>query len=165
MSGASGTAWAWVLEHSTSIERLSRDRARRFGLDGDDVRQSVTVRLVEKFDRYDPSRSSPGTWIWWKVREVIQSTVRKGVATEEISEDLVSSSPSFAERFHARDEINKIRSIATSEQVIVLESILEGWSGAEVRDRLGISLPARNARLYRLRDRYLKTANRKVSCG
>ena len=157
MRAPTAPAWTWILENAESIERLSAQRAFALGLDSEDVRQAVTLRLVEKFDRYDPERSAPGTWIWWTVREVTQTEKRKAcpVGFEDFDGDRFEGSGSLEDRTEARSVLDEISRIATDDQTLALLSLAEGWSGSEVRDRLGLSLPARNARIYRLRDRYL----------
>lgn len=166
MSAVSAPAWTWILEHSESIDRLSAQRALAIGLDPEDVRQSATLRLVEKHDRYDPQRSSPGTWIWWTVREVTQTARRKAVPVsfEDFDGDrFESGASSLEDRSEARSVLEEIGRLATEDQTLALLSLAEGWSGTEVRERLGLSLPARNARIYRLRDRYLsETALRRA---
>jgi len=151
---ALASAWAWVLHHRADVERITARVARGFrGLDPDDLRSAVVLRLVEKHDRFDPARGSPASWIYWTAREVATSTRRGAIPSADLDVETMCESIPIDARIDARRTLARVQREANAGQIAAVESVAEGWSGDEVRDRLGCSLATRNARVYRLRDR------------
>lgn len=151
-------AWTWVMEHGSSVDRIAARIARQSGADAEDLRSSTIIRLVEKFDRFDSRKGSAETWIWWTAREVATTTRRRSIPTAEVDVESMAKPPQIEARLDARRIVSKASRMATETQAMALTSIVEGWSGEEVRERLGCSMPTRNARVYRLRDRLQKVA-------
>lgn len=154
---ATALAWTWILENRSAIDRISAKHASRLRLDPDDVRSATIVRLVEKHARFDPNCGTPATWIYWTVREVAQSIRRSTIPSDEHDVELVPTSPHMDETIDNRRMIEFAIASSNSGQMDAARSIAEGWSKEEVSDRLGLTLATRNARVYRLRDRILRS--------
>jgi len=147
-----GAAWAWVLAHNGLIDRLAGRFARERGLDFDDVRSEVVLRLVERHAHYDPARSSASTWIWWSAREVSTRLLRvstRYALVEEPALDLAIEEQGFEEVERA-STIRDLLSRCSREQHEAARSVLDDLSREEVVTTLGCSVEARNARLYRI---------------
>ena len=151
MSGTRA-GWAWVLAHETLIDRLTRRFARKCGLDVDDVRSEVILRLVERHAGYDPARSSASTWIWWAAREVSTRLLRgtaRYLLLAEPALDLTVDERGFDEVERA-STIRFLLSRCSPAQHAAVGTVLGDLSHEEVVEHLGCSVGTRNARLYRI---------------
>lgn len=146
-------AWAWVMTNRECVDRVVARVARSSGEPFDDLRSATILRLVEKYDRFDPDLGTPATWIYWTAREVATRAYRKVIPLADYDIEQVSRREDPEERLDARRMVEVVRREANDGQIAAAESIAEGWSRSEVEDRLGCSLATRNARVYRLRAR------------
>lgn len=146
--------WAWVLANETLIDRLAARFARERGLDPDDVRSEIILRLVERHEQYDPARSSASTWIWWAAREVATRLLRSStryalVAEPALDLDLAVDEQGF-EQVERASTIRDLLARCSGAQQAAARSVLDDLSREEVVERLGCSVETRNARLYRI---------------
>lgn len=146
-------AWSWIMAHREDVDRIVGRFARESGMDRDDLRSSTVLRLVEKHGRFDPDLGTAQTWIYWTTREVATRARRRVIPIADLDLDELSVSARVDEQIDARRAARIILAEANESQIGAVESVVEGWSADEVQDRLGCSLPTRNARVYRLRDR------------
>jgi RNA polymerase sigma factor (sigma-70 family) len=146
-------AWSWVIEHRSVVDRVVARVARSTSTSLDDLRSATILRLVEKFERFDPDLGTASTWIYWTAREVATRSNRKVIPIADYDVDRVPGPNRIEERLDARRLADRARSEASEGQMAAVESVAEGWSRDEVEERLGCSLATRNARVYRLRDR------------
>lgn len=141
-----------MLANETLIDRLAARFARERGLDADDVRSEIILRLVERHEQYDPARSSASTWIWWAAREVSTRLLRSSTRYALVAEpalDLAFDEQGF-EQVERASTIRDVLSRCSSGQREAVRSVLDDLSREEVVDRLGCSVETRNARLYRI---------------
>lgn len=146
-------AWTWVIEQRDDVDRIVARVARATRTSAEDLRSATILRLVEKHERFDPTRGTAATWIYWTAREVATRTNRKVIPLADYDVEQVSRPEATDARIDALRMIELVQREANDGQIAAAESIAEGWSADEVRERLGCSLATRNARVYRLRDR------------
>lgn len=73
------TAWAFVLQHRDLVERITRKLGIATPLSLDDYRGEVIADLVATFEKYQPTRGTPSTWIWMRAAKVRRGLVREGI--------------------------------------------------------------------------------------
>jgi len=149
---ANRAAWAWILSNIDLIERISSRFARTRGLDVDDFRSEVVVRLVERHHLYNPRASSPSTWVWWSSREVATRLGRardRYLPSETVEDDRSVDDAGFEEVERA-STIHALLATCSPPQREAVVSVLDDLSREEVVERLGVSVETRNARLYRI---------------
>jgi DNA-directed RNA polymerase specialized sigma24 family protein len=143
-------AWAWILSHSTLIERFAWKFVRGTSLTHDDFRAELIADLAAIFPRFDPHRASPSTWIWMRAAKVRRTMVRAAVRgsaaplLDELDEVPVGGHGSNS-RGEARAEVVCLLDRATPHQRMAALSVMRGWDRDEVRRRLGCSLRERDA--------------------
>ena len=157
--GANAAAWSFVLANHDTIERLAAKRARQTNTDADDVRNESIVYLVARHDDYDSAKGTATTWIWYAVRYAATRINRQRFGGDRLQlepdDAVIDRLPSntTTDDTDRRVLVNRILHTADDAQRDAAVSVLEGWSGVEIRARLGVSTHGRNMRLYRLRDR------------
>lgn len=157
------TAWTFAITHLPEIRRIAgKSRFRRAHVDPDEFVQDMLVRVVERFPLYDPQRGTPAQWLFclamWTTRDADRRAARTAshVSLEGDETDLEIPIPAgrrgSLEAIDAQVQLSEVMARATPDQRAAAETLLEGLSGSEVRERLGISAHGRNFRLHRLRE-------------
>lgn len=150
-------AWAWILEHRETIDRIVgrcyRDARTPDRYAQADFSQDVMLELARRHDDYDPERGSPGTWIWWQARTVLRHQQRRDILDQrhEIAERALVQQDRSWSTIIDRIDLDRVMSVATEKQREALFCIAAGISGEEVRERFGVSYQAMQNRLTRSR--------------
>lgn len=148
-------AWAYWLARVEIVERAATYFARSKGLDVDDVRQSLVVRLVEVHDRFDETRSSASTWASWQCRAVVSNELRSKQKRldEQQYDDEQQSSDASQRQIEARVEAQQVLARATRDEREAVRARVEGWTEREVRARLNCAPFSVRRRVARLAER------------
>lgn len=161
-------AWAFVLRHSDEMDRLAHRFAGAFSPDDRaEWLQDVTLRVVEKFPNYDPSKSSPVTWIVWQMRAVtttwtrrFQKRLREGYGDDDRLVLIPLSPTSYGSEEHARTVerredaralIDELYAAASDEERLAIRTTLAGLSATDLRKRHGMTGRERSSHLRALR--------------
>jgi len=180
-------AWAFVLQHATMIQKYAWKHypVAVMGKPGaptrEDFHQELLLDVAKKFPNYDPSRSAPSTWIWWRARRVktrlskrksreyfvftVPNENRSDASASTRSGGLMSSlrdnrtdSGFGARAVLASIHLREVRATATPKEWEAVETLAAELSKADTFRAIGVSSSTRNRRLERLRRR-LATAN------
>lgn len=161
-------AWAFVLRHDKVMRRLAIRHVRALSeSDKEEWLRDVQVRCVEKYDRYDPKRSAPVTWIYWQMRAVTTTWTRRfakrcreGYGSHERMLLIPLGENSHGSAEHARQDeravdastiIAGLYANATAGQRLAIRTTLAGVPAAELRKRYGMTRHDRNEHLRELR--------------
>lgn len=159
-------AWAFALTHEPAIQKLARRYASALSVDDRaEFVQDVIVRVVSKFNNYDPSKSAPITWIVWQMRAVQKDRTRAwdkrvregyGQAAQPSQGgglkylfDLVPAGPEqhgsvehFTQALEQRDSevrVSEIYASANRRERISMDTLLAGMPATELRKRHGMT--------------------------
>lgn len=148
----SSAGWAFVLQHFRLIERYSQQHyhpaltAR--GTSADDFRQELVLDVVEHISGYDPTRSAPATWLWWRARQVRSRALRR-VKWQEFPGANLPPCPDA--RQQAAMELQATCALllrrATALEAEAVQSVMRGEKAPEVLASLGVSMATRRSRL------------------
>lgn len=148
--------WAFVLQNDASIRRLAGSMARGTGIDVDDLVQESALSIARAHSSYDPTRSAPVTWIWWRVRRARQMLTERSVRlSREVGEEQdtlenlagASDASEVTERLVL---VHQVLAIAEPDELAACRTILDDCDGAESARRLGITAQGRDQRVKRL---------------
>lgn len=156
----------WYDQHRSTVYRYVRFRVATREV-AEDVTSEVFLKALRSFERYDPSRASPRTWLLRIARNAVtdhlRSLRRRGslhVSLDRVP-DLVSDTPSQEERVLRQERIqallNANQTLRPADQEILSLRYGAGLSNSEIADSLGISHNAVAVRVHRALKR-LKTA-------
>jgi hypothetical protein len=67
--------WTWILRNATTIRRLCA-RFGHFAIEPKELEAEVLLDLAEEFERFDPKRGGPSTWIFWRINRVRSRLLR-----------------------------------------------------------------------------------------
>lgn len=141
-------AWVWALAHHKSIDSGCWRFVRGTPLDFDELRTEVLIDIVERWATgYDPTRGSPSTWIWMRVRAVRRGMVRHGVRNERNrapdqrdadgravgAVDLLAL-PDASEGSSSRTEARACLHLLSRDHDVV-RALVEDWQPATLADR------------------------------
>lgn len=162
----SEAAWAFVVAHEATIRRAARRTWKVGRVEVEDFIQDLMVDVAEKWPTYDPSRSSPSTWIGIRAWKVKDRTIRRlsarpdlDWATRSLSTPATEDAPALdlaTEGFGNHETVlvqvtlSQVAAKASPLQREAMVSYLEGWTGDEVKMEMGCTISARNDRLNRL---------------
>lgn len=149
---------AWYVEHQSAVFRYVRFRVATRET-AEDVTSVVFMKALRSFDRYDPGRASPRTWLLRIARNAVtdhlRSLQRRGslhVSLDRIP-DLVADVPSHEERMIREERIQRLlngsRTLRKSDQEILSLRYGTGLDNAEIAEHLNISHNAVAVRLHR----------------
>ena len=146
-------AWAWVLQHANLIQGISRSHTQGTGLSHDDHHGDLLVRLVEKWESYDPDRSSASTWVWFQSMAVRKSmTHRRSKGLREVTmED--HHHPTVGQNQDSRIMVLQARSIATGAEWTAAVAMASGHTGKSLGEVCGCAPFSAQRRVLRLRNR------------
>lgn len=161
---------AWYVEHKTTVFRYVRFRVATREV-AEDVTSVVFMKALRSFDRYDPSRASPKTWLLRIARNAVtdhlRSLRRRGslhVSLDRIP-DLVADVPSQEERVIRQERIQRLlngsRTLRKADQEILSLRYGGGLSNAEIAEHLDISNNAVAVRLHRALKRLKASLDRR----
>jgi RNA polymerase sigma-70 factor (ECF subfamily) len=125
----------------------------------EDVTSMVFMKALRSFDRYDPSRAAPRTWLLRIARNAVTDHLRalrrRGslhVSLDRIP-DLVAEVPSHEERVIRQERIQRLlngsRRLRKADQEILSLRYGAGLDNAEIAEHLDISNNAVAVRLHR----------------
>lgn len=148
----------WYREHRQSVYQYVRFRVASRET-AEDVTSQVFFKALRAFDRYDPSRASPRTWLLRIARNAVTDHLRRlkrrgslHVSLDRVP-DLVANLPSQEERVLREERIqellNATRTLKKSDQEILSLRYGAGLSNGEIADQLEISTNAVAVRLHR----------------
>tara|TARA_R100000278_G_scaffold8252_1_gene10367 strand:- start:83 stop:559 length:477 start_codon:yes stop_codon:yes gene_type:complete len=144
-------AWAWVLEHASLIRGIVNKQASGTGIDADDLHGDVIVRIVEKWDKYDSSRSSASTWVWWQCLAVRKSMVKQRsrpfVEIKETHRVENEAATSLV-------QIKEIRRLATEDEWRAVLFMAQGFDGEKLGQLCECAPFSARRRASRLRQKY-----------
>lgn len=146
-------AWAWVLKHSSMIEGIVRKQCANTGLDSEDLHSEVLARLVEKWGRYDSTKSSASTWIWWQSLAVRKQMLKCRRHFVELNENHRTGAPAAFSAVQLRE----IRQMATPEEWSAVSYMAQGFDGEILGQLCGCAPFSARRRAARLRERYNNT--------
>jgi DNA-directed RNA polymerase specialized sigma24 family protein len=151
--------WKFVRDHFRTIERYSLHKQfRRTYSDPGEFRQDLVLDLVDAFHLFDPKRGAPTTWIFTRAKKVRLYHTRRWIqAKRHDGLDVLNEPSAPADADHwcvLRDAAvlaERILDLAeTPGQADAAMSVMEGWTGEEVVEILGISRGTRNYHLRKL---------------
>jgi RNA polymerase sigma-70 factor (ECF subfamily) len=156
----------WYDQHRSTVYRYVRFRVATREV-AEDVTSEVFLKALRSFERYDPSRASPRTWLLRIARNAVtdhlRSLRRRGslhVSLDRVP-DLVSDTPSQEERVLRQERIqtllNANQTLRPADQEILSLRYGAGLSNGEIAESLNISHNAVAVRVHRALRR-LKTA-------
>ena len=149
---------SWYAQHRSRVYRYVRFRVATREA-AEDVTSEVFLKALRAFDRYDPSRSSPRTWLLRIARNAVTDHLRllkrRGalhVSLDRIP-DLVADVPSHEERLLEQERIQRLlngsRQLRRGDQEILSLRYGAGLKNAEIAGHLKISGNAVAVRLHR----------------
>ncbi len=170
-------------KHQPTIQRIAKKHWFDARMSTEDFVQECYADILEKLEKFNPALAGPSTWIWIRVRKTRDRLTRRlncrpdqSVLTKSIA-DSHSGGNKFAlpgnpdapafhmpvqyrtwgcpEVAHQRIRISEVMAIASKSQREAADTLLKGYSAAEVKTALGCGMGARN---YRLRKLGLKVA-------
>ena len=148
----------WYVEHQSAVYRYVRFRVATRET-AEDVTSVVFMKALRSFDRYDPKRASPRTWLLRIARNAVtdhlRSLQRRGslhVSLDRIP-DLVADVPSHEERVIKQERIQRLlngsQTLRKADQEILSLRYGSGLDNAEIAEHLHISNNAVAVRLHR----------------
>jgi len=148
----------WYHEHQSSVYRYVRFRVATREA-AEDVTSEVFMKALRSFDRYDPTRASPRTWLLRIARNAVtdhlRALKRRGslhVSLDRIP-DLVADVPSQEERVIRQERIQRLlngsQSLRKADQEILSLRYGSGLDNGEIAEHLGITNNAVAVRLHR----------------
>jgi len=149
---------AWYVEHRSAVFRYVRFRVATREA-AEDVTSVVFMKALRSFDRYDPRRAAPRTWLLRIARNAVTDHLRalrrRGslhVSLDRIP-DLVADVPSQDERVIKQERIQRLlngsQKLRKADQEILSLRYGTGLSNAEIAEHLDISNNAVAVRLHR----------------
>jgi len=149
---------AWYVEHQSAVYRYVRFRVATREV-AEDVTSVVFMKALRSFERYDPDRASPRTWLLRIARNAVtdhlRSLKRRGslhVSLDRIP-DLVADVPSHEERVIRQERIQRLlngaQTLRKADQEILSLRYGSGLDNAEIAEHLDISNNAVAVRLHR----------------
>ena len=148
----------WYVEHQSAVYRYVRFRVATREA-AEDVTSLVFMKALRSFDRYDPERASPRTWLLRIARNAVtdhlRALKRRGslhVSLDRIP-DLVADVPSHEERVIKQERIQRLlngsQTLRKADQEILSLRYGAGLSNSEIAEHLRISNNAVAVRLHR----------------
>ncbi|MBW3534213.1 MAG: sigma-70 family RNA polymerase sigma factor [Gemmatimonadetes bacterium] len=149
---------AWYHDHRATVYRYVRFRVATRET-AEDVTSEVFLKAYRSFDRYDPERASPRTWLLRIARNAVtdhlRSLRRRGslhVSLDRVP-DLVADLPTQEERVLKQERIQKLlngtQTLRPRDQEILSLRYGAGLSNGEISAQLDISPNAVAVRLHR----------------
>ena len=149
---------SWYVEYQSTVFRYVRFRVATREV-AEDVTSVVFMKALRAFGRYDPSRSSPKTWLLRIARNAVtdhlRSLKRRGslhVSLDRIP-DLVADIPGHEERVIKQERIQRLlngaRTLRKTDQEVLNLRYGAGLDNTEIAEHLGISNNAVAVRLHR----------------
>ena len=149
---------AWYVEHQSAVFRYVRFRVATREA-AEDVTSLVFMKALRSFERYDPSRAAPRTWLLRIARNAVTDHLRalrrRGSLHVSLDRtpDLVADVPSQDERVIKQERIQRLlngsRKLRKADQEILSLRYGAGLSNAEIAEHLDISNNAVAVRLHR----------------
>jgi RNA polymerase sigma-70 factor (ECF subfamily) len=149
---------AWYIEHKSAVFRYVRFRVATREA-AEDVTSLVFMKALRSFERYDPTRAAPRTWLLRIARNAVTDHLRalrrRGSLHVSLDRtpDLVADVPSQDERVIKQERIQRLlngsRRLRKADQEILSLRYGSGLSNAEIAEHLDISNNAVAVRLHR----------------
>lgn len=158
-------AWVFAMQHQTTIAKYARSRFCRNYVSPEDFEQDLMEDVVTHYEQYDPERSAPTSWIYWRARQVALKHKRAHDQQVRVYDKVRAATPKNVmqcqthERFERdHDATRRVADIrasvsATPAQEEAIQSIMLGWTGEEIEERMGIKRHARNFRFNKFANR------------
>ena len=150
------TNWDVVLENQSYIKKTARNLAKNTKLDVEDFTQQVYINIATNYYLFDPKKGTFNTFVYWRVmatRKACLYNRNKHTNSYQLKEDI--SSNAFKE-MEIKIEYNDIYRKLSFLEKEAFDTYIQGIS----RKDLPMNYHARNARIYRLRDRLCQTARK-----
>ena len=154
-------AWAWILKNAKQLRSVSDSVARKWrGIDRDDFHHSVLVRIVEKFDKLDRTRTEGEVWQWvrWQARAVL--TAHRKAQTRKLRECEARHIPAYNGESDTNGSdaesavmVSQIKKIATPDEWAAVVAKAQGIRGKELQHVLGCAPFSASRRVQRLADK------------
>lgn len=148
----------WYVDHRPVVYRYVRFRVATRET-AEDLTSEVFFKAFRAFDRFDPGRASPRTWLLRIARNAItdhlRALQRRGSLHVSIDSapDLVADLPSQEERVLKQERLQKLlnatRTLRGGDQEILSLRYGAGLSNSEIADDLGITANAVAVRVHR----------------
>jgi len=149
--GTNTKAWAWVLEHAALIRNTAWKAKASTTLDGEDLHSDLIIRVVEKFDNYDPTLGSAKTWLYWQARAVVSRQMKAKLQnTHTVLEIGFNDKDNGHRHILAAAELSVIRPLATEDEWDALFARVAGLTLKEQEETLGVYAWTINQRTTRL---------------
>lgn len=150
-------SWAWVLEHATMIDRISLALCRGTGLDADDFKQSVVLRVVERWQHYDSSKGKPSTWVTWQARAVRKEHLRWLRRRKNEAPLEPCNHPVRQPGGEARAMLVQLHDMASDDEWAATVATAQGYQGEQLGALCGCAPYSARRRVARLRERAVTT--------
>lgn len=153
-----GSFASWYHDHRSTVYRYVRYRVATREV-AEDVTSEVFMKALRSFDRYDPSRAAPRTWLLRIARNAVtdhlRALKRRGslhVSLDRIP-DLVADVPSQEARVVKQERIQRLlngsQTLRKPDQEVLSLRYGAGLSNREIAEHLGISNNAVAVRIHR----------------
>ncbi len=130
-----------LMRHRRMLWRMCLKRASGDHDRCQDMLQEVSIALWENFDKLRPDASprQERAWVCWQARSVFYQIERRHtLATEPIAKELADSLADD-ESQHRKELVEELLSALSSDDRHIVQFWLEGYSGDEIGDKMGIS--------------------------
>ena len=145
--------WKTIIDNKALIDKTARNIVRGSSLNVEDFLQQVYINIAENLDTFDPSKGSFSTFVYWRIRATKKSMLKKFMkhsTNSELSYDLGTEGHTEIEN---KVELSIVMSKMTEGEIFAAQTVLDGIKKKDLKEQAGISYFARQARLYRFRDR------------
>ena len=150
------TNWTVVLENQSYIKKIARNLAKNTNLDVEDFTQQVYINIATHYYLFNPMKGTFNTFIYWRVmatRKACLYNKAKHKHTYQLKEEMSSNA---LKEMEIKIEYNDIYRKLSFLEKEAFDTYIEGIS----RKDLPMNYHARNARIYRLRDKLCQTVRK-----
>lgn len=164
----------WFNEHRGPVFRYVRFRVATRET-AEDVTSEVFLKAMRAFERYNPGKAAPRTWLLTIARNTVTDHLRRSRRQGSMNipldrmPDLVSSLPSPEQRLIKEERIRAllqaVNSLRAGEQEILSLRYGSGLANTEIARQLGISPNAVAVRLHRALKRLRKVVDDGATTG
>ena len=127
--------------HFDDIDALVRTVAAKFakrGVEYEDLVQEGWVRIIEKEDSFDPTRSKFTTWVWALARnrmiDVVTKKFKKVVTLPKTQRSELADDPAI--NLSSADSISVFKKTLSPGALLLLEERSKGMTFAAIEDKL-----------------------------
>lgn len=110
--------------------------------EAEDITSEVFLKACRAFEGFDPKKASVSTWLYTIMRNTLTDHFRKGIVSEELSEELPSSE-NIEEKYISQEELDRLadalKKLTREQQDIIVLRYYDDHSLTEIAEMLNIS--------------------------